>query len=241
MGIELDKPLRVLRVLEVIMKDNGDKVVRGIARSWGEQEVKKVMGYCRVWNTRARNCRVAQFLSKVVFEEVGVKKLIDWNVDEEIACMVGYTERHFKRLDEMVEKSWIVDYVLEGMGVMEDDVIEEEEEEEEGMLGIEGSGEKEMEIVNGGEKEVERVGGEGVVVVGESDSENEEDDMEEEEEKGEDIDDMVVEGESSEEEEVKVDFSKLKVPEIKEELKKRGLSVKGKKKDLHARLLDHES
>ncbi|GMH67829.1 hypothetical protein TrRE_jg8821, partial [Triparma retinervis] len=140
MGIEMDKPLRVLRVMEKVMKEDGvgGGIVRGIAKGWGGEEVKKIMGYCRVWNTRARNSAVAQGVCKVCMEEIGVKKLVDWGVDEEVAGMVGYTERHYKRLDDMVEKSFIVDWVLESMGVMEEgDVVEEMEEEEGGgMLGL---------------------------------------------------------------------------------------------------------
>ncbi|GMI43720.1 hypothetical protein TrCOL_g13531 [Triparma columacea] len=237
MGIEMDKPLMVLRVMEKVLKEDGmgGGIVRGIAKSWGSEEVKKIMGYCRVWNTRARNAGVAQKICRVCVEEVGVRKLVDWGVDEEIAGMVGYTERHYKRLDELVERSYVVDFVLESMGVMEEgDVVEEEEV---GALGITVSGKEEGdEMVVGEDSESE---GESVVGMEDSDEEDGEDLVGMEESDGDDIVESDKEEEEEEEEsssEDSVDLTMLKVKELKELLKTKGLNTTGKKAELVERL-----
>ena len=68
-------------------------------------------------NTRARNSHVAMLVVRAVVTTLPAAKLAtDEGIQEILAGIATYAERHFDRLDRMVGDSYLLDYTLTSMG-----------------------------------------------------------------------------------------------------------------------------
>lgn len=85
---------------------------------WSSDRLKKMLTYCREWNTRARNSQIAMIVINAVVTAIPAAKiaLSLEGVPEILAGVAPYAERHFDRLDRMVGDSYILDYTLTSMG-----------------------------------------------------------------------------------------------------------------------------
>jgi hypothetical protein len=84
-----------------------------------------MLRYCREWNTRARNSHVALLTIKAIVSSIPVHTLADISgVPEIIAGIIPYMERHFDRLDRLHANSYLFDFAVSSMGVIDasDDV-----------------------------------------------------------------------------------------------------------------------
>jgi len=122
-ALELEKPNQVLRVLiEIIEKDTmsgrGIDTLQKHVVKWSTDRLKKMLTYCREWNTRARNSHVAMLVVRAVITTIPAVKLATEyeGIPEILAGIAPYAERHFDRLDRMVGDSYLLDYTLTSMG-----------------------------------------------------------------------------------------------------------------------------
>ncbi|KAL3802390.1 hypothetical protein HJC23_007215 [Cyclotella cryptica] len=121
-ALKLDKPNQVLRVLtEIVEKDT--KSSRGIvtlqkhAVNWALEQLTQILKYCREWNTRARNSNIAMLVVKAVVTTIPSTKLAAMEgIPEILGGIAPYAERHFDRLERMVENSYLLDFTLFSMG-----------------------------------------------------------------------------------------------------------------------------
>ena len=74
---------------------------------------------CRIrdWNTNARTAVVAQRVLFVLLRSYPASKLVSLRgVGRDVWDALGsYTDRHYKRVEELVEESWLVEYTLREM------------------------------------------------------------------------------------------------------------------------------
>jgi U3 small nucleolar RNA-associated protein 13 len=90
-----------------------DDVLAGLSDS------QLAMLLCRIrdWNTNAKTAIVAQRVLGVVVKKVPATRLVKLRgIGNELwAVLESYTERHYKRTEELIEESWIVEYTLREM------------------------------------------------------------------------------------------------------------------------------
>ncbi|KAL3791169.1 hypothetical protein ACHAWO_013600 [Cyclotella atomus] len=121
-ALKLDKPNQVLRVLtEIVEKDTknnrGVETLQKHALKWDLERLTQILKYCREWNTRARNSHIAMLVVKAVVTTIPSKKLSEMDgIPQIMAGIAPYAERHFDRLDRMVENSYLMDFTLFSMG-----------------------------------------------------------------------------------------------------------------------------
>lgn len=85
----------------------------------------------RDWNTNAKTATVAQRIMHVVFRKYTVQRLLKLKVDlTGWEAILSYTMRHYKKVEELVDESYLVDYTLREMEEMM-------EEDADGMDGVE--------------------------------------------------------------------------------------------------------
>jgi U3 small nucleolar RNA-associated protein 13 len=74
---------------------------------------------CRIrdWNTNARTAVVAQRVLHVLLKSYGAPRLVSLRgVGRDVWDALGsYTDRHYKRIEELVEESFMVEYTLREM------------------------------------------------------------------------------------------------------------------------------
>lgn len=122
-ALELEKPNQVLRVLiDITEKDTksgqGIETLQKHVVKWSTDRLKKMLTYCREWNTRARNSHVAMLVVRAVITTIPAVKLATEyeGIPEILTGIAPYAERHFDRLDRMVGDSYLLDYTLTSMG-----------------------------------------------------------------------------------------------------------------------------
>jgi hypothetical protein len=106
---------------EIIEKDT--KKSRGIetlqkhAINWDLEQLTQILRYCREWNTRARNSHIAMLVVKAVVTTIPAAKIAAMDgIPEILGGIAPYAERHFDRLERMVENSYLLDFTLFSMG-----------------------------------------------------------------------------------------------------------------------------
>lgn len=174
---------------EIVEKDT--KNSRGIETlqqhtiKWDLERLTQILKYCREWNTRARNSHVAMLVVKAVVTTIPSTKLAEMEgIPDILRGIAPYAERHFDRLDTMVENSYLLDFTLFSMGSLHgnndekySDWMERSKyvlppETVDGRIQVGGS----LLVGSGKKKEADDSGNssdESVVTVGESDSSDE--------------------------------------------------------------------
>lgn len=126
-ALSLDKPRLALKVLTAIIETdvkegrNPITSLREYIPKWSMERLGQVLGYCREWNTRARNCDVAMLVIRAIVSVLPAEKLAGSDgVPEILAGVTPYAERHFERLDRLFSSSYLLDFALFSMGSLDD-------------------------------------------------------------------------------------------------------------------------
>ncbi|GAX10687.1 U3 small nucleolar RNA-associated protein 13 [Fistulifera solaris] len=131
-SLDRDKPHHALRILTTVIEQDLSKgnscinLLKGIVAEWNSEHLKRVIGYCREWNTLARNSLVALTTLRAIVTIVRADSLAAMDdVPETLAGIQPYAERHFDRVDRLFANSYLLDFVLYSMGSVDDDKKDE--------------------------------------------------------------------------------------------------------------------
>jgi U3 small nucleolar RNA-associated protein 13 len=96
---------------------SGINAVDEVLASLSDSQLSVLLCRIRDWNTNARTAVVAQRVLFVLLRSYPAKRLVGLKgVGRDVWDAVGsYTERHYKRVEELVEESWLVEYTLRQM------------------------------------------------------------------------------------------------------------------------------
>ena len=106
---------------EIVEKDaknsRGINTLQQHAIKWDLERLTQILKYCREWNTRARNSHVAMLVVNAVVTSIPSIKIAEMDgIPDILRGIAPYAERHFDRLDRMVENSYLLDFTLFSMG-----------------------------------------------------------------------------------------------------------------------------
>ncbi|KAJ1476044.1 Utp13 specific WD40 associated domain-containing protein [Baffinella frigidus] len=74
------------------------------------------LGYIRDWNTTARNSHQAQVMLLSILRVFPMETLVKCKGIREVAdAMIPYTERHFQRLEDALQRTYALDFTLHAM------------------------------------------------------------------------------------------------------------------------------
>ena len=119
LALRLNQPLRLLGVVKDVLLAGGEeapKILSDVAGALNFEQVGQMLGYMRDWNTTARNAGAAQGMLHAIFvtwpphqlEKVEeMKGLVD--------ALIPYTQRHLTRLEESMQRSYMLDFTLHAM------------------------------------------------------------------------------------------------------------------------------
>ncbi|KAI9499124.1 WD40-repeat-containing domain protein [Zychaea mexicana] len=120
LALSLEQPYRLLALFKTVMEENsqpgsitGSTAVDTILAEMGTQNLEKLLGYIRDWNTNAKHAHVAQTILNGILSTHSSEEIVELaNAKEIIDGLLPYTDRHFQRLDDFITQSYIVDYTL---------------------------------------------------------------------------------------------------------------------------------
>jgi U3 small nucleolar RNA-associated protein 13 len=114
MCIELDQPRRLLGVLYDMVQ--AEESLDDIVVKAPLAKLEKLVRYVREWNTNSRHAPVAHRLLQRILALVSPAELRNIpDIQELIRSMLLYAERHFARLDRLLQKSFVLDHTLHAM------------------------------------------------------------------------------------------------------------------------------
>ncbi|CCF59585.1 hypothetical protein KAFR_0H01750 [Kazachstania africana CBS 2517] len=121
LAISLDHPMRLFNVLRESLstKHEADKEsifnkeLDHVISTLDDKQLYLLMKRCRDWNTNARTHNVAQRTLRCILQKHNITKLSEIpGVIQLIDGIIPYTQKHFTRVDNLVEQSYILDYAL---------------------------------------------------------------------------------------------------------------------------------
>lgn len=128
LALALDHPARLLglfqRVVDTVPAEDGSimgvKAVDDVIAELEDGQLLKLLERVRDWNTNARTSSVAQRVLNVVVRTYPAERLSGLakrrGGKEVVEALRVYTERHYRRIEELWGESWIVEFLLGEMG-----------------------------------------------------------------------------------------------------------------------------
>lgn len=95
---------------------SGLKAVDEVLASLGDEQLFTLLCRVRDWNTNAKTAGVAQRVLHVLVKSYSPQRLMAVKGAGQVwDALKSYTERHYRRVEELVEESYLVEYTLREM------------------------------------------------------------------------------------------------------------------------------
>jgi len=87
-----------------------------IITSFDNTQLVTILKYIRDWNTNGRHSLIAQKILYFVLQQINPMDLPNSHqIKELITGVTPYTDKHFQRIDKLLQKSFFIDYTLQEM------------------------------------------------------------------------------------------------------------------------------
>ncbi|KAJ1702869.1 hypothetical protein LUZ63_002648 [Rhynchospora breviuscula] len=123
LAFELRRPHRLLDLFSLLCRRGDAEVpIEKALQSLSNEELRVLLEYIREWNTKPKLCHVAHFVlfrilkifpPTVIMEIKGISELLEG--------LIPYSQRHFNRIDRLVRSTFLLDYTLTRMSVLDPD------------------------------------------------------------------------------------------------------------------------
>lgn len=126
LALQLNHPARLLSLLQSVVSANppeagslsGNLAVDSVLSNLSDSQLLLLIPRVRDWNTNARTAVLAQRVLGVILRSYSAERLAGvrgrgWK--EMLDALAAYTERHYKRVEGLLEESYMVDFTLREM------------------------------------------------------------------------------------------------------------------------------
>ncbi|KAG5559046.1 hypothetical protein RHGRI_008836 [Rhododendron griersonianum] len=115
------------RLVIIFLKREAEVQVDKALHELGKEEFRLLLEYVREWNTKPKLCHIAQFVLFRVFNILPPTEILEIRgVGELLEGLIPYCQRHFSRIDRLERSTFLLDYTLMGMSVIEPEIEERE-------------------------------------------------------------------------------------------------------------------
>ncbi|GAB4845207.1 hypothetical protein Ancab_038618 [Ancistrocladus abbreviatus] len=127
-AFELRRPHKLFELLsELCRKNEAEGHVRDALQDLGKEELRLLLEYIREWNTKPKLCHVAQFVLFQIFTLLSPMEIVEVRgISELLEGLIPYSQRHFSRIDRLERSTFLLDYTLTGMSVIEPEIDDRE-------------------------------------------------------------------------------------------------------------------
>ncbi|KAK6169135.1 hypothetical protein SNE40_020244 [Patella caerulea] len=122
LAITLEQPYRVLTIIREILKGGeGKEELERTLSNLQMYQVDAILRFAVTWNTNSKHCQEAQFVIGIVLKSFSPNQLVEFpNIQSTLEGLLPYTERHFRRMNRLLQQSMFVDYTWACMGRIAD-------------------------------------------------------------------------------------------------------------------------
>ncbi|VAI93080.1 unnamed protein product [Triticum turgidum subsp. durum] len=124
LAFELRRPRRLLELFSQLCRkaDPEDPIEKALV-GLPKEGLRVLLEYIREWNTKPKFCHVAQFVLFRVLRSLPPTDILEIKgISELLEGLIPYSQRHFSRVDRLVRSTFLLDYTLARMSVVDPDV-----------------------------------------------------------------------------------------------------------------------
>ncbi len=152
LGFRLNRPRQVFQIivellnsaseryLKELKSSNGSNSIRatdvaasaldGLVCTWSDERLATCFSFCKEWNCNARKAHIVHTLLGSMLRTIPLQRLAGPDGTSTAAdVLLSYSERHYNRLDRLLQEACLGDYALANMHVLE---VQEEPSREAG-------------------------------------------------------------------------------------------------------------
>ncbi|XP_071715193.1 protein TORMOZ EMBRYO DEFECTIVE [Rutidosis leptorrhynchoides] len=121
LAFELRRPHKLFELFGALCRreDAKDQVKKALG-VLSTEEYRQLLEYVREWNTKPKLCHIAQFVLFQVFTVLPPTEIVEMKgVGELLEGLIPYSQRHYSRIDRLERSTFLLDYTLNGMSVIE--------------------------------------------------------------------------------------------------------------------------
>ena len=124
LALQLNHPARLLAIFDKVVNTSpteqgsicGVIAVDNVIAELSDEQLLLLLMRVRDWNTNARTAPVAQRVLNVVVRKYSIERLAGLakrrGGKDVLEALKAYTERHYRRMEELWSESWIVEFML---------------------------------------------------------------------------------------------------------------------------------
>ncbi|KAL3497681.1 hypothetical protein ACH5RR_040413 [Cinchona calisaya] len=126
LAFELRRPHKLFELFgEICRKGSAEDQIEKALQCLGKEEFSQLLEYVREWNTKPKLCHVAQFVLFQIFRILSPTDIVEIRgIGELLEGLIPYSQRHFSRIDRLERSTFLLDYTLTGMSVIEPQIDE---------------------------------------------------------------------------------------------------------------------
>lgn len=123
-AFELRRPHKLFELFSNLCKKReAEHQMEKALQALGKEEFRLLLEYVREWNSKPKLCHVAQFILFRLFSILSPTEIIEIKgIAELLEGLIPYSQRHFSRIDRLLRSTFLLDYTLTGMSVIEPDI-----------------------------------------------------------------------------------------------------------------------
>jgi len=117
LAITLDQPFRVLNIFKDMLDGSeGKEQIKKALLRLRDDQLNSLLGFMCDWNTNAKHSFASQTVCSLILQVKSPEELSEFpNIKETIEALLPYTERHFQRMNRLLQQSMFVDYTWQSM------------------------------------------------------------------------------------------------------------------------------
>lgn len=122
LAIKADRPRQVYSMIEQFLglkqkKSGTNQTLGDLIKGLEYTDVMTLFQYTIDWNTNSRFSAVAQRVLYAMFNTLD-PSFINTPYEKSVQALLGYSEKHAKRVQQLLQRSYLLDYVLSNMKMM---------------------------------------------------------------------------------------------------------------------------
>ncbi|CAL5367966.1 unnamed protein product [Camellia sinensis] len=120
-AFELRRPHKLFELFtELRRKREAEVQIDKALHDLGKEQFLQLLEYVREWNTKPKLCHIAQFVLFRVFNIIPPTEIVEIRaIGQLLEGLISYCQRHFSRIDRLERSTFLLDYILMGMSVIE--------------------------------------------------------------------------------------------------------------------------
>ncbi|XP_051138037.1 protein TORMOZ EMBRYO DEFECTIVE [Andrographis paniculata] len=121
LAFELRRPHKLLELFsELCRKEDGCVQIEKALSPLGKEELQLLLECMREWNTKPKLCHIAHFVLSCLFSTVPPTEVVEMKgIGEILEALIPYSQRHFTRMGRLERSTFLLDYTLTSMSVIE--------------------------------------------------------------------------------------------------------------------------